>query len=405
VVAAHTATAPTEEFVSAVKDALEHLYDPAHLGSHALAELLLARGGEGGPSRVFALRQTLLDFIDRLNPGAAVPPTAPARRAHRLLELRFVHALPFREVVTDLGLSQAQYHRDQRHALQALAQLLWEHAREQEVGAARPAARPEGAVDLRDVMSGVVETLGPVARDRGVRLSHRSSPEPFLVAGDRTILRQLLISLVSSVLEASRGAEVVLSGSTARGVPTVRVTRRGGGAGLAGAPGAEQGLADARELLHGAGGELAVAEGEDGLTIEARLGSHRRSLLVIDDNVDIVQMIRRFLVDHACDVHSAASVDEGLAAARSRRPDLILLDIMIPERDGWDGLQALKHDPDTEHIPVLVCTVLRESQLAAALGADGFVRKPLTLPALLEALERWTPGRLGRRQGVEDGLD
>jgi CheY-like chemotaxis protein len=404
-VAGLTAAAPSEEFVSAVKDALEHLYDPAHLGGHALADLLLPRSGEGGPSRVFALRQMLLDCIERLNPGGAVPATAPARRAHRLLELRFVHALPFREVVTDLGLSQAQYHRDQRHALQALAQLLWEHAREREVGAARPAARPEGAVDLHDVMSGVVETLGAVSRARGVLLTHKSGPEPFLVAGDRTVLRQLLISLVSSLLEAPSGAEVVLSGQIAEGAPIVRVSRRGDAPALAGTPGAEQGLADARELLRGAGGELPVVQSGDGLTIEARLRTHRRSLLVIDDNVDIVQMIRRFLADHACDVHSAAGVDEGLAAARSRRPDLILLDIMIPERDGWDGLQALKHDPDTQHIPVLVCTVLRESELATALGADGFVRKPLTLPALLEALERWAPGRLGRRQSVEEGLE
>ena len=68
----------------------------------------------------------------------------------------------------------------------------------------------------------------------------------------------------------------------------------------------------------------------------------------------------------------------------------------IPERDGWDALQALKNDPDTRDLPVLVCTILREEQLALALGADGFIRKPLALPALLEALDRWAPRQLGR---------
>jgi CheY-like chemotaxis protein len=234
--------------------------------------------------------------------------------------------------------------------------------------------------------------------------ARRGPTAPFLAPGDRTVLRQLLISLVSSLLDAPPGAELRLSGAVVGGVPVVRVTRRGDGSAIAGRPAAEQGLADARELLRAAGGELALVGSEEGLTVEARLPPRRRSLLVVDDNADVVQLIRRFLADHACDVRGAATVAEGLAAARRLRPDLILLDIMIPERDGWDGLQALKHDPDTRHVPVLVCTVLRASELALALGADGFIRKPLTLPALLEALDRWAPGRLEGGQGIEHGV-
>jgi len=110
--------------------------------------------------------------------------------------------------------------------------------------------------------------------------------------------------------------------------------------------------------------------------------------LIVDDSPDLVQLITRFAAGQGFSIQSASAVPEALAIAKASRPDVILLDVMIPDRDGWDALQALKHDPETRQIPVVVCTVLGESKLALALGAGDFIRKPLTRPSVLAVLRR-----------------
>jgi len=86
-----------------------------------------------------------------------------------------------------------------------------------------------------------------------------------------------------------------------------------------------------------------------------------------------------------------------LEAIQKRSPSLILLDLMLPGQDGWEILQTLKANAATAQIPVVVCSVLHEPGLAATLGADGYLRKPVTQEALLQELARWfqaeaTPG-------------
>ena len=68
-------------------------------------------------------------------------------------------------------------------------------------------------------------------------------------------------------------------------------------------------------------------------------------------------------------------------------------------KDGWDALQSLRHHPGTQETPIVVCTVLAESQLAYALGATAFLRKPLTRAALLETLGRLAVSRPGPAVG------
>lgn len=70
------------------------------------------------------------------------------------------------------------------------------------------------------------------------------------------------------------------------------------------------------------------------------------------------------------------------------KPDAIILDVMLPSADGYEALQTLRSDPITASIPVVVCTVLKQRDLALALGATDFLAKPATQGALLAALAR-----------------
>jgi CheY-like chemotaxis protein len=74
--------------------------------------------------------------------------------------------------------------------------------------------------------------------------------------------------------------------------------------------------------------------------------------------------------------------------AQTVAPRLIVLDVMLPDVDGWELLGRLRAHPGTQDVPVIVHTILPQEQLARALGADAFLRKPVGREALLALLDR-----------------
>ena len=114
----------------------------------------------------------------------------------------------------------------------------------------------------------------------------------------------------------------------------------------------------------------------------------RLDVLVVDDKQDLFELFLRYLAGHPYQLRHAAGVDQGLRMAQDAPPDMILLDLMMPERDGWEFLQALRTDPTLAPIPVIVCSVLHEPELAFSLGAQHYLKKPVTADELVQTLER-----------------
>jgi CheY-like chemotaxis protein len=111
-------------------------------------------------------------------------------------------------------------------------------------------------------------------------------------------------------------------------------------------------------------------------------------VLLVDDNPDTLRLFRRYLSGSAFRPIDAASGRQTLDLARKLRPRIIVLDVMLPNQDGWEVLQALKHDWETETIPVVICSVLQQRELALSLGAADFLEKPVSRDALLQVLQR-----------------
>jgi CheY-like chemotaxis protein len=392
-------------FAVRVKDALEHLDDPFYLKGHPLADELFPPDASPGVGRGQALHRLILDAIAELNPGSGAAASDRRRRTYHILELRYAEGLPFRDVMAELALSQTHYHREQRHALQAITALLWERRRASDGDEAVDPLRREleaathadpGVVDVREVAHGAAAVLRGLADPRGTLVREELPPSGTLVAASRTMLRQLLIGMGGYVLQASRGGELALSCALRPDGVALGVVYRGEvAAERLEEAGAREILGTAERMLEPLGGSWRVDRAPGELSLTALVPARRRTLLVIDDNPDMVQLITRFVADQGYAVLSAGSVREGLALTHAVRPDAILLDIMMAEQDGWDALQSLRHHPGTQETPIVVCTVLAESQLAYALGATAFLRKPLTRAALLETLGRLAVSRPG----------
>ena len=117
----------------------------------------------------------------------------------------------------------------------------------------------------------------------------------------------------------------------------------------------------------------------------------KEKILIVDDEPDIVKLLSDFLTGLGYRVSAAYNGREGLEKARQDRPDLILLDYIMPEMDGYAFLDELRHDPQLLTIPTIMITV-RDSyvdQIYAAVHATpDYLTKPFTLKQLQETIEK-----------------
>ena len=114
----------------------------------------------------------------------------------------------------------------------------------------------------------------------------------------------------------------------------------------------------------------------------------RGTVLIVDDEKATHELLERELSNAGYDVLHAAGGREGLKLAKQARPDVITLDIIMPDLDGWSVLKALKADPELCDIPVILVTIMRDRDLGFALGAADYLTKPLDREVLVRVLGR-----------------
>jgi len=112
-------------------------------------------------------------------------------------------------------------------------------------------------------------------------------------------------------------------------------------------------------------------------------------VLIVDDNTDLRVILRRFLEKNGFSVREAANGRRAMEQLKQERPDIVLLDIMMPEMGGIEALQAIRKDPKLADIPVIMVTAKQEDADVLAgydHGADYYVTKPYTNEQLLHSI-------------------
>ena len=125
-------------------------------------------------------------------------------------------------------------------------------------------------------------------------------------------------------------------------------------------------------------------------------------VLVVDDDSAARDLLTRFLQREGFAVKTARDGREGLALARQHRPKVVLLDVEMPDMDGWGMLQALRSDPALHETPVIMVSVLHERSVGFAMGANEYLTKPIDWGQLKRVMERFEDGGGGRRVLVVD---
>lgn len=378
-----------------IHEALTHLYEDVELGRGSLIghfpELRerpsLAEAGA-------RLRAIVLNAIETLRPSRRHAFGSLESRSYDVLTLRYVENRSLQRLADELSLSQRQVHRDLVIAEQKLAAIL---------GAAggRAGARPSHSqlddellalrsqptdVVLSQVVHSAVDLAAPLAERVGVRVAmQQSNDAPTIAVAERSILTQVLAQLLSGAVQMATSAEVSVAVGSSSSDPTVWLRLRTDPARAS----AER-LADARRIAAAQHWLCDVHVDPTGdATILLRLGSSRTPrVLVVEDNTSAVQLYRRYLTAAGWQVESLSDPTQALRIASDTRPDVIVLDIMMPGLDGWTLLRDLSTGPATATIPVIVCSVVQDAQLSEALGAKAHLCKPVSQGELLAAVTR-----------------
>lgn len=416
-----------QRIVRLLQSALPHLYDHVRLRSHPVASVLGVSAADAVDSGL--IRTRLLEAIESLRPAEDLPRTSRPWRNYRYLVLRYVNLVPVAQIARELGLSERQSQRVHAEALEELAAVIsarvsprsnmagtptgqattdaastadnGEDALQDLVGvgweeAARLASQSrEHSVTLSEAVEGALKTIANMPTARGTKVLVALPPDLPPVAAERTLLRQGLIALLIALLR-TRPHSLSLSGRARADASQVELSVTASYAEGTTQTSRLAAAIEEDESFHmGARiGRLlksSVAVGASGSTVSLSLAlpaRKRTTILIVDDNPDTVRLLKRYLGGDAYDVLEASSGAMAVEMARQYQPSLITLDVMMPEQDGWETLQTLRNDPLTQGIPVIVCSVIDQQELALSLGAAMLLPKPVSRNALLQAVAR-----------------
>jgi CheY-like chemotaxis protein len=394
------------DFANQIRQALQNLHDFVFLQKLPITGFISAPNGTLDQG-VRKLRAEILDAIERLNLPGNIPGRAKERRPYAILYGQYVQGMTSAELAEEMAISIRQFRREHARAVDAVLDLLWEklsvllelkseeqglllttdinHATESETEQLISQAQTDD-IALTDLIDGVFATLSPVAVSRAITLSNRLPGNLPLVRANRVVLRQGLMGLVSYAIQRFSNGSILVEISNTIDF-RLRISANGE---HQRAETTRVGLDVSRKLISSMGGNVEIEDQPTAWKAEIALPmAEELPVLFMDDNAGLIELYRRYLAGRGYRVFEAHTADEVISIAAKQPLKLIILDVMMPEQDGWEVLQRIKSAPATKIIPIMICSVLDETEIAFTLGASDYLRKPVTQDALLEKVEHW----------------
>jgi PAS domain S-box-containing protein len=282
-------------------------------------------------------------------------------------------------------------------------------------------------VDIEKLVKSVMSTVIGLIKDKPVRLEEDIEENLPVVKADSMRVRQILINLFSNAAKFTDEGSIKVVAKREKNFVRISVvdsgpgiseedqkklfqafsqvdasaTRATGGTGL--------GLSICQELVTMHDGDIdvksVVGEGstfhftlplyypENEVEVfeqaaESEMDSDLPLVLAIDDDEQVIGLYDRYLSAQGYQVVALTDPRKALERVKALQPHAITLDIMMPGYDGWQVLEEIKSDPETQHIPIVVCSIVEDTQKGYALGATDYLLKPIIEDDLIGALGR-----------------
>ncbi len=382
-------------FIQQVRDLLEHLYDFPYLQKQVL---VLPAAQTGQPRMEVAgpgARKLLLDALEKLGEEKGLSFRSSQARLYNLLRLHYIEGMPVQEVSRELGLSQRQTYRDLRLGDERIASIVFATLAGQEpLPQITPSAEAAPETDqlevesqlqptnLNELVSTVCNTVAPLAALHAIELDLHLPEEPVIVPTDAMIARQVITSLLSLAIQQALSSPLTIQLQHQANSYSLQLRFRSRGD-------PEKRLDPSiGHYAQNLGWTLYLHSDKDQVELGVKIGSRHRTCLVIDDHHEFVELLERYVAEY--DVHIVMANDgaKGIELAQQLQPNGIILDVMIPEMDGWEVLQRLHATSTTRRIPIVICSVFYDPELALSLGAVDSLKKPVRKQDLVDALKK-----------------
>lgn len=387
-----------ERFLELTKDALERFYDLSYLEKHPFARKVKQKDDVHDAARGQLLQKDLSRAISMLDSSEIRSVSSSPLRRHHVLRLRYVERLTIQSISYELDMSERQVYRDLRQGEEDLATILWSWYVEETVEPSPDDSEKRELVtseieqlktefqtiDIKTLIYSARSSIEQLLSIRNVRVDIQAPPEPVLVSTDPVVAKHVFINLLSSAVQRSDGntLQLQLRSTDDRTILSMQFTQK--------CEEHENLLNEiTTEILNRLQWEILQNCLQDSThTLELSFGKNIPTVLVVDDFEGLSQLLKRYLAGYRCYVLSAPDGASGLSMARQLQPDAVILDVMMPNMDGWEVLQRLRNHPDTRHIAVIICSVFNDPELARALGASSFLSKPVKREDIIQALKQ-----------------
>jgi CheY-like chemotaxis protein len=402
-----------------IHELLQHLYDPTFRPPESLWKTVHIERERG----IAGLREAVLSSIENLKPGANAPTNARSWRIYNLLHFRYVEGLSQEVTAEKLGITSRHLRRSVAEAVYALSLDLWEaaghappvyridpsantpsDAGSPAILAAPPLPQPlepeetwqsqllrelaalggtaDGAIsDIAETIAGILRLAAHLTSNRGITMVADPGPLRLSAAIHPSALRHLLLTVIDQLTRQMTLGEIRLGAASHANEVHVSVVST-----PLTAPAIDD-LNAIREMLSSFGINTEVNVVQDSVRVTIRLLQVDRCVLVVDDNLDMAHLYRRYLAGTRYFVQHTNRGEQMFELINLHQPDLVVLDVMLPDVDGWDLLIRLHDNPDTRLLPVLICSVMQERALAHALGARDYLTKPVQRQDFIRALD------------------
>lgn len=405
--------------------ALNHLYEPDRLRRSPLMRLLLGPEEREMP---MVLSRTLTEAIESLRTDDCALSDPGMERTYELLYYRYVQCARQKDLARQLAVSVRQVRREQSRALEVLAEHLrhrFDLSLEQMAGPSETGQASEEESDVTDILSeelkwlrqeagetanlraeleSVFHLLQLLLEENSIRLDIEIGPSysDLALAMPSIVLRQALLSLLTWLIKGidpdHLSVQITEEDWHAElGIQTRNNVQRRPTAVDMNA----DALHDAERLFNLYGGTMATEERHNGLLVTVRLPLQGVvPVLVVDDNKDTLQLMERYVAGTRYRIILNHDPKQTLLLVDEERPALVVLDIMMTSIDGWNLLRQIRDRLPSADCPIIVCTVLAQESVATSLGANEFLRKPVSRQTFLQALDRQC-ATLGRSPAPE----
>ena len=277
-------------------------------------------------------------------------------------------------------------------------------------------------VNIADLTHSVMSTMSGLIKDKPIEMKQIIEPNLPTVRADAIRVRQVMINLLSNAAKFTEEGAItvnVVPFKSEEGKKLIKIsvtdtgpgisekdqeklfqafsqvdaspTRKSGGTGL--------GLSICQQLINMHGGKIWVESAEGvGSTFHFTLPLYHKefdedeegskTILTIDDDLQVIGLYERYLQPQGYHVEPLTEPAKAVEVAKQVKPFAITLDIMMPGTDGWTVLDALKTDPETRNIPVIICSIVEDIEKGFNLGASDYLVKPILEEDIVNSLDR-----------------